>query len=234
MIPHKARVAADQGRAYHDAGDYRNAIVAFKEAYVMAPSPGLLFNLAQAYRLQGNCDDASLMYRRYLGTAPTAAGRTLAEAHLTTVERCLRKRGLRIGADEAPHLAMGLPAQGQVLHARSADLRRARLQKDLGVGLTLGGAVAVGLALYYANDAYRAASELEAAYARGAKWREVEPIDERGERAATRAARFGVGGGLAMAGGVTLYLLGRRAERLAPLSITPTSHGAQVSLAWQY
>ena len=36
----------------------------------------LLFNLAQAYRLQGNCDDAALMYRRYLATNPGVEQRT--------------------------------------------------------------------------------------------------------------------------------------------------------------
>ena len=67
-IPQKARELAEQGRAYHDAGEYMKAIAAFKEAYVLAPSPGLLFNIAQAYRLAGDCDDAAWMYRRFLDT----------------------------------------------------------------------------------------------------------------------------------------------------------------------
>src|SRR5689334_3902403 len=85
----------------HKRGEYDRAIVAFKEAYVIAPSPGLLFNIAQAYRLQGNCDDASLMYRRFLGTNPDPAARAVAEQHLATVERCMQKRSLNIPMDES-------------------------------------------------------------------------------------------------------------------------------------
>src|SRR5688500_20306234 len=100
-IPPKARDLAQKGRSAHDQGDYARAIAAFKEAYVIAPSPGLLFNLAQAYRLQGNCDDAVLMYRRYLSTGPSSEARTVAEAHLATVERCVQKRALNIPLDES-------------------------------------------------------------------------------------------------------------------------------------
>src|SRR5262249_1560300 len=88
QIPEKARVLAEGGRHYHDAGDYEQAIAAFKEAYVLAPSPGLLFNLAQAYRLAGQCDDAAWMYRRYLDASPAADRRAIAENHLAIVEKC--------------------------------------------------------------------------------------------------------------------------------------------------
>src|SRR3569623_577048 len=64
------------------------AVAAFKEAYVLAPSPGLLFNIAQAYRLAGDCDDAAWMYRRFLDTNPGEASRALAEQHLSSVEKC--------------------------------------------------------------------------------------------------------------------------------------------------
>src|ERR1043165_3802531 len=51
QIPAKARELATRGRIFHDAGDYPDAIAAFKEASVPAPSPGLLFTTAQSYRL---------------------------------------------------------------------------------------------------------------------------------------------------------------------------------------
>src|SRR5215470_17918444 len=90
-VPAKARALAERGRALHDAGDYASAITAFTQAYVIAPSPALLFNLAQAYRLQGDCEDASLMYRRYLASSPSAEERALAESQLAAVERCMHK-----------------------------------------------------------------------------------------------------------------------------------------------
>ena len=81
-VPTRARTLAERGRAAHDARDYAGAIAAFTEAYAIAPAPALLFNLAQAYRLAGRCDDASLMYRRFLASSPSDDARGLAELHL--------------------------------------------------------------------------------------------------------------------------------------------------------
>src|SRR5262245_45728658 len=107
-VPNKARVLADKGRAAHQAGDYDEAIAAFKEAYVLAPSSGLLFNIAQSYRLAGNCDEASWMYRRFLDTSPTGMRRRLAEQHLATVEKCSAGM-LRIAAPTPPIVEGNLP-----------------------------------------------------------------------------------------------------------------------------
>lgn len=265
VIPAKARTLAERGRAYHDAGDYDSAISAFKEAYVMAPSPGLLFNLAQAYRLRGNCDDATLMYRRYLDARPPPDERALAESHLATVEQCVRERqrepqrerprqgrpqqGSLAGVGDRPRrrarttTAPGDPAgahaaPGDTAGAHApADRRRARpgsVEQDVGAALAIGGGVAVSVAVYYAVQASHAASDIEDAYAMGASWKDLQPIDERGQRSARYAQILGVGGGVATIGGVALYLLGRRAERLAPIAIVPTRRGAEVSLTWQF
>lgn len=234
VIPQKARALAERGREFHDAGDYGNAIASFKEAYVIAPTPGLLFNLAQAYRLQGNCDDAALMYRRYLDTGPSFEARAIAEGHLATVERCVHKRGLNIVADTSPAVVLPPPHTDGTLTGTAPRNDRSNLKKNVGIGLTIGGAVAIGVAAYYALDASSASSEVEDAYAMGAKWKDVRPIHERGEDSATMAKVFGIGGGLAVAGGVTMYVLGKRSERLAPIAIVPTKRGAEVSLAWRF
>lgn len=235
VVPQKARALAERGRAFHDARDYPNAIIAFKEAYVMAPSPGLLFNLAQAYRLQGNCDDAAMFYRRYINTGPSPEARVIAEGHLGSVERCVHQRRLNIRVDESvgAEPAPGAP-DGSLFLGDSKAARRGALQKDVGIGLTIGGGIAMSAALYYAFDAHNASSSIEEAYANGAKWKDVEPIDQRGERSARLARIFGVGGGMAIVGGVTLYLLGKRAERLAPIALVPSKRGAEVSLAWRF
>lgn len=238
VIPHKARALAERGRAFHDAGDYGNAIVAFKEAYVMAPSPGLLFNLAQAYRLAGNCDDAVMMYRRYLNTNPSPEARRIAEAHLATVERCVQKRGLTIEVGPTTPTTTGAlrpPApDGGTVFAKPPDEKHSELKKNIGIGVTIGGAIALSAAAYFTVDARSASQSVEEAYANGAKWRDVEAIDQRGERSARNAKILGIGGGVAVVGGVTLYVLGKRAERLAPLSIVPTKRGAEVSLSWRF
>jgi tetratricopeptide (TPR) repeat protein len=87
-VPAQARALAERGRIAHDRGDYPAAIAAFTEAYALAPSPALLFDLAQAYRLAGRCADAAVMYRRYLANDPDPEARALAETQLEAVEHC--------------------------------------------------------------------------------------------------------------------------------------------------
>ena len=232
-VPQRARSLAERGRALHDAGDYGNAIVAFKEAYVMAPSPGLLFNLGQAYRLQGNCDDASLMYRRYLNTGPSPEARRIALTHLASVERCVQQRGLAVRVDQ-PGGALQPPAPDGTVFAEPPRGSGAGIQNNLGLGLAIGGGIALSAAAYFAFDAHSASSSVEEAYANGARWKDVEAIDQRGKRSARLAKVVGISGGVAVVGGVTLYLLGRRAERLVPIALVPTRHGAEVTLAWRF
>jgi hypothetical protein len=232
-VPPKARTLADRGRAFHDAGDYANAIAAFTQAYVMAPSPALLFNLAQAYRLQGNCDDAALMYRLYLAAGPTPDGRALAETHLAFVERCVQKLSLRIPVEVSPgRPAKPAPADPLAVTAR-APSRRAEITKDIGIGFVLGGSAALAAAGYYTLRAHNAANEVADLYAMGARWKDIAPIDERGKRAASRARLIGAGGALGVAGGVVTYLIGRRAER-PPVTVTPTGRGIEVSMLWAF
>jgi tetratricopeptide (TPR) repeat protein len=233
-VPAKARTLVERGRAAHDAGDYTAAIAAFTQAYVMAPSPALLFNLAQAYRLQGNCDDAALMYRRFLATNPAPEQRALAETHLAAVERCLHKIALHIPVETPAvrQIAMRPPEPIAATVAWSAP-RRAQIEKDVGIGLAIGGGVSLAVAAYYAVQAHDAESEVAAMYARGGKWADIAPVDERGKSAATVAKVFGAGGALGLASGIVTYLIGRHNEG-PPLTVSPISHGLQVGVRWAY
>jgi tetratricopeptide (TPR) repeat protein len=237
-VPAKARALAERGRAFHDAGDYAHAIAAFTQAYVMAPSPALLFNLAQAYRLQGDCDDAALMYERYLATNPSTDGRVLAETHLANVERCLHKLALHIPVESAPsRLAVPAPPVAPALTATATATatvpRKAQLEKDIGLGLAGGGGVALAVAVYFTMQAHDAETEVADAYARGAKWKDIAPIDQRGKTAATDAKIFGIGGALGLAGGLVTYMIGRHTER-TPVAVAPTRHGVEVSMLWAF
>jgi tetratricopeptide (TPR) repeat protein len=231
-VPAKARALADRGRAFHDAGEYDKAIAAFTQAYAMAPSPALLFNLAQAYRLQGNCDTAALMYRRYLASNANPEGRALAEAHLANVERCVRKLALHIPTEPPPDNLV-LPAPDELTTTTARPSRTARIEKDIGIGLGVGGGIALAVATYYAVQAHDAESDVAAAYAKGAKWKDIAPLDARGKSAASTARIFGAGGALGVASGVAMYLIGRHTER-PPVAVAPRSHGVEVTMLWTF
>lgn len=234
-IPAKARALADRGRAFHDAGDYPHAIAAFTQAYVIAPSPALLFNLAQAYRLQGNCDDAALMYRRYLATNPDPEQRALAELHLANVERCLHKLALHIPIETPSGRPMAAPPPDTLLATTVVPVvsRRAQIEKDVGVGLILGGGASLAVAAYYAVQSRDASDAVAAAYTRGAKWKDVAADDARGKSAATTAKVLGIGGALGVASGIVTYLIGRRDEQ-PPVTVATTRHGVSVGVRWAF
>jgi len=234
-IPPKARALAQRGRAFHDAGNYTGAIAAFTQAYVIAPSPALLFNLAQAYRLQGNCDDAALMYHRFLATNPGPEQRALAESHLASVERCLHKIALHIPIETA---------SGQLAAAPSSELtgtvdtaqpipRRAQIEKDFGIGLALGGGVSLALAAYYAVQAHDAESDVSAAYAKGARQQDVAARDADGRSASKTAKVFGAGGAIGLAGGIVTYLVGRHNEH-PPVTVSTSRHSVELGLTWAF
>lgn len=241
QVPEKARQLASRGRALHDAGDYVEAISAFNEAYSLAPSPGLLFNLAQSYRLAGKCDDAAWMYRRYLDTKPPSDKRALAELQLSTVEKC-GHGGLRIAMipppppptqmtaplPEPPSAALSIRATPVVLH------HGGERQKRIGIALGIGGGVILAAAGYFAWDAHEAADQVSTAYEKGDKWSTVSAIDQRGQRSAEMAQAFGVAGGITVVSGAIVYLVGRHYEQAQHLAVAPERGGAAVRMSWGF
>ncbi len=228
-IPQRARELADKGRAYHDAGEYMKAVAAFKEAYVLAPSPGLLFNIAQAYRLAGDCDDAAWMYHRYLDTNPSEQARVLAEQHLSSVEKC-GHGGLVLSS--APTVAVVPKLEAKPLAVDEPRQPNGMKRTALWVGV--GGGIVLAGAAYFALDSMSASDKVSELYKNGAKGSVVAAEDARGQRSATLATVLGIGGGLALVSGGILYAVGQRHESLQHVAVAPHAHGAQVSLSWHF
>jgi tetratricopeptide (TPR) repeat protein len=228
-IPEKARALASRGRAAHDRRDYAAAIAAFTEAYAIAPAPALLFNLAQAYRLKGSCDDAALMYRRYLGANPSYDGRVLAEAHLATVERCIQNRTLRVTVE--PQLtALAIPSPPPPVETH----RPVRHRTDkIGAGLAVAGGTALLVAGFYSLHARQTETDVERRYAGGEKWPKLAKLDAEGDRAATTAKVVGITGVAALAAGVTFLVVDRRKQRHT-LRVEPTARGARIGARWDF
>jgi tetratricopeptide (TPR) repeat protein len=234
-IPQKARELADKGRAYHDAGEYTKAIAAFKEAYVLAPSPALLFNIAQAYRLAGNCDDAAWMYRRYIDTNPDTVHKALAEQHLESVEKC-GHGGLLVVTPPPVEGKVPEPPkeEASVTATTTSDEPPGTRSKQVALWVGIGGGVALAGAAYFALDASDASDNVSNLYKHGGKGTDVASQDARGQRSAALATVFGIGGGLALASAGVLYAVGRHYESAQHVAVAPHAHGAEVSLSWHF
>jgi hypothetical protein len=208
----RAKQLADEGRRFHSEGHYAAAIAAYKDAYVLAPRAGLLFNLAQAYRLAGDCAEAAWMYQRFLASAPSSEQSSLARHHLARVEPCL-------------HPQHPLPDPPPPPGAR---------EKEIGVWLAAGGGGAIILGAVFAIDAHHAESEINGAYHIDDPTINVRDLDEHGQRSAALAKVFLIGGAVAVVSGGVFYAIGHHHEHTGRLSIAPQPGGAEVSLAWAF
>lgn len=226
----RAKAASDRGRSAHERGQYDRAVDAYQQAYVLAPSPGILFNLAQAYRLKGDCDNAVLMYRGYLGTHPVLQLRQVAEAHLATVEQCASSAVM--GERPAPGGWLAEPTS-----KGSSEAHPGRALRRGGIATAIGGGLLLGLGGYFAYRASDMNDEVEERYRRGASWRELRDLNDRGDRYDSLAVGFAIAGGAAAVTGGALYMVGwRQAERARHpmVSVSPSKGGGAVRVAWEF
>ncbi len=232
-IPPKARALAQQGQALHASGDYAGAIAAFQAAYSIAPAPALLFNIAQAYRMSNDCDDAVLMYRRFLASDPDPTTAEVARGHLATVERCAHPESASQLVRPPAEIHVVVPPPPLVVHREPLPAFEAHRGIEIGLGVV--GVASLGVALLYGVDAHAAASEVNAGYARGAAWKDLAPADARGKHDERAAALFGIGGVLAIGGAIGVHFYDRHVEHdRLQLSLGTTHGGARVGVSWTF
>jgi tetratricopeptide (TPR) repeat protein len=88
-----ARELSDQALRQYQQGQFDAAIESFMGAFVLSNNPGLLFNVAQAYRLKGDCEHARDYYQRYLGAVPETPFKPSLERRVAEMDACLKNRG---------------------------------------------------------------------------------------------------------------------------------------------
>ncbi|HMF41404.1 MAG TPA: hypothetical protein VKQ32_11950 [Polyangia bacterium] len=87
-----ARDLSDQALRQYQHGEFDAAIESFMGAFALSNNPGLLFNVAQAYRLKGDCEHARDYYQRYLGAVPETPLKPSLERRVAEMQTCLESR----------------------------------------------------------------------------------------------------------------------------------------------
>jgi hypothetical protein len=85
----KARELFTQGNTFFDLGQFDKAIDAWQQGYQLKNDPGFLYNIAQAYRTQGDAQKAIFFYKRYLSNAPKAHNRSEVEQKIEALQKQL-------------------------------------------------------------------------------------------------------------------------------------------------
>jgi hypothetical protein len=110
----KALELYDRGKIQYDLGRWDQAIDLWMQAYETFDAPEFLFNIAQAYRHKGDCEQGPFFYRRYLSTKPNAPNRSEVDGYIADLERkCKDKPPVSGRGTSAGQPTGGQPTSGR-------------------------------------------------------------------------------------------------------------------------
>lgn len=256
----RAGELVDEANRHYNVAEYKEAIAAYKEAYKLIPEPLLLWNLAQAYRLAGDCTNALTFYKNYVREAPGGQFRAMADQRIPEMEACAKKAPPPTGTTDTP------PAGSTDTPTDAGD---PRLNDPLGDGRTPGemgpagppenggnvapppssggslriagyaltGAGALGLVAggYFSLKARSLAGDAERACATECTGAELMDFDRQGDAADRNATIAYIAGGVMLAAGVATIVITRPSgERRASVALVPTPGGATASAGWSF
>ncbi len=81
-----------EGTAAYNLSEYATAIEKYKAAYKLVPSPYLVYNIAQSYRLSKDFEQALEFYDKFLTQLPKAPNRAEVEGFITDLKAQIAAR----------------------------------------------------------------------------------------------------------------------------------------------
>lgn len=208
-----AEMLYSEGQAAYDRADYVLAIDRWQESYRLSQEPALLYNVAQAYRMAGDCTHALSSYRQFVAADPLSERRPLADDFVRELEgRC----------------GHPTPVVQDPRHVESPDSGRSL--KIAGLVTGGAGAALVITGLLMGRRASTLGDEVSRACAESCDWTEQRSKDAAGRRAALIGYSLDAVGVAAIAGGALMYYFG---DRRAAISIAPRPHEGGAIVTWR-
>jgi hypothetical protein len=203
---------------HFDVKDYTRALVEFRAAYTIDPQPALLYAIAQAERMNGDCGRAIRYYEAFLRTVPNDLQARLARENIDRCRADLRRSPPTDRPVSVPAAAVAPPPPAGGPPSPSGSRPMPWHSNWLGHGLVLGGlaVAAAGVAVWGVEHAAitsaRGAHDYGTFAARVRDAANAETWQRLGLAAAS------VGGALVVAGILTYALRGRRHAELATVT----------------
>jgi tetratricopeptide (TPR) repeat protein len=241
----EARDLYKQGMTHYELGEFNLAIDEFKRAYALTSAPGLLFNLAQVYRMKKDPEQAVYFYRTYLRLVPDAPNRADVEALLAEnqalldADRAKKRAAAEVAAAAAaaaPPAAPPSVAATTPERSPSPPPRRRPWRRELWIGV---GAGALGIAALATAAALGARSSSDASQISSANAQHDVPWDASkqalwrdGQNSADASTALYVAGGVVAAAGVALVAIGLHDRaRSRSFAVVPSTTGASVVMS---
>ncbi|HVY40635.1 MAG TPA: tetratricopeptide repeat protein [Polyangia bacterium] len=92
----------DRATRAYDLGKYPEAVDEYQKVYEIDGDPVMLYNIAQAYRLNDQPQDAIHFYRRYLQRSPEARNREDVERKIAAQEKVIEEKRKAAAAVQPP------------------------------------------------------------------------------------------------------------------------------------
>jgi tetratricopeptide (TPR) repeat protein len=250
----EAKRLYEEGLSHYNLGEFDLAIASFRKSYALSQAPGLLFNIAQAFRLKKDYDQATYFYTTYLRLQPDAANRADVEARLAEMQQALEEqhkldkkppigtldpegKTTSSGTPAVPPPALGTTTPPAPVHeappaetssGRSSLTTAGYVTAGAGVALVITGAV-------FGSMAKSAESDLNQLSANMGTWTPAEQSRyDAGKRDNTIAIISFIAGGAAIATGGTLWALGAMKKHHATVAVSPTAHGTELAVGWSF
>ena len=219
----RADAAYNEGRRLYDLREWDRAIKKFKEAYELRPDAPSLFNIAQSYRLKGDCGEALAFYRTYKRNYPTAPNIAAVDKFITELEPCAKDKPAAEPAKQEPAKQEPAATPIQPIDKPDEPAQSGRLTRMIGLALVGVGTVNVGVGVYMGAHAQSIAKKVETE-----GW--TLELERQGQNADRWAQVLWVAGGATVIAGGVVYWLGRRAGKAAEVAVIPRGDGA--TMVW--
>jgi hypothetical protein len=215
-----------EGKTAYDRADYAVAIAKWQASYDLSKEAGLLFNLAQARRLAGDCIGAIATYRRFdtEDADSTSDQHKLAKDFLRELEgTCVPQLPI---VTTPPRTKPSFEGGSGVPRLNDRESGRGRTWKIAGLVTGGVGIVTITVGLGFGHHGAAIGDEITAACATSCDWATLKDKEARGKREVAIGKALDVVGVAAVAGGAVFYYLGMRQETL---TVAPAPGGGVVS-----
>jgi tetratricopeptide (TPR) repeat protein len=226
--PNDAERLYTEGQKAYDDKRYDDALAAWDKSYELSHLPGLVFNIAQAHRLHGDCWKAVEAYRKFVELDPSSPQRATAEGLIKELEPCKDAPAPVVEHHDAPLPPPPPKVRISVGQTDHVDVDRGHGKRVAAVAVAIAGLAAIGTGVYFGGRADSLATEVHDACAMGCAWADVKDRDAEGHTAAlVQWGLLGAGAAALVTSGI-LYYVG--ATDHGTVAVTP--HGGGATLSW--